>query len=98
MGVLDHESILIKPRRCGGSQTGELLARGVNHRVGVGTIVPTQPDIGARGFRIGRVHLKNRRQRQRPGERIVGLHRSDRDREVAFRWQSKTVSLRADAE
>src|SRR5712692_9135683 len=66
---LNGESFFVILSRADSCEAGELLTRSVDHvKIAVGTVVPSQPDIGARSLYVGSVNLKNRRKRDEPGE------------------------------
>ncbi len=74
IGVLDDESVFIKLSWVDGCQAGELLARSVDDvQVTIGTVVPSQPDIGAGSLCVGSINLKNCRQRKESRKRVIGL-------------------------
>ena len=100
ISVLDDESVLVKLSWADSRKAGELLTRGVDHvKIAIGTVIPSQPDIGARSLRVGSVDLKNRRKRDEPGECVVSFQSAENNREVAVgKRQAKTVPLRARTE
>lgn len=63
---LYRESIFVILGRVGGNKAGKSLARRVDEeQIAVRTIVPPQANVRARGLRIRRIHLKQRRQSQK---------------------------------
>jgi len=100
ISVLDDESVLVKLSWADSRKAGELLTRSVDHvKIAIGTVVPSQPDIGARSLCVGSVDLKNRRKRDEPGECVVSFQSAEHNREVAVgKRQAKTVPLRARTE
>src|SRR6266849_5716652 len=83
---LDGETVFVELSWADSGEAGELLTRRVDHvKIAIGTVVPSQPDIGARSLCIGSVQLKNRRKREEPGKRVVGLERAEHNGEVAVR-------------
>src|SRR6266700_2594679 len=97
---LDGETVFVKLSWADSCKAGELLSRSVDHvKIAIGTVVPSQPDIGTRGLCVGSVHLKNRRKGEKPGKRIVGLQGSEQNGEVAVgQRQAKAVPLRPNTE
>src|SRR5713226_1164020 len=100
IGVLDDESVFIKLSWVDGCQAGELLARSVDDvKVTIGTVVPSQSDIGAGSLCVGSINLKNCRKRKEPGESIVSLQSAEDKRSVAVgQGQVKSVPLRPSTE
>src|SRR6266852_1603121 len=92
---LNGEAVFVKLSWVDSCEAGELLSRGVDHvEIAIGTIVPSQSDIGACCLCVGSINLKNRRQREEPGKRVVGLQGAEQNGEVAVgQRQAKTVPL-----
>src|SRR6266566_460902 len=94
---LNGETVFVKLSWADSCEAGELLTRSVDHvKIAIGTVVPSQPDIGTRSLCVGSVNLKNRRKRDEPGECVVSFQSAEHNREVAVgKRQAKTVPLRA---
>src|SRR6267378_6789845 len=74
MCELNGETVLVKLSWADSCEAGELLTRSVDHvKIAIGTVIPSQPDIGARSLCVGSVDLKNRRKRDEPGECVVSF-------------------------
>src|SRR5216683_7055877 len=97
---LDGETVFVKLSWADSCEAGELLTRSVDHvKIAIGTVVPSQPDIGTRSLCVGSVNLKNRRKGEEPGKRIVGLQGAEQNGEVAVgQRQAKAVPLRPNTE
>src|SRR5437773_6814069 len=97
---LNGKTVFVKLSRADGCETGELLSRSVDHvEIAIGTVVPSQSDIGARSFCVGGVNLKNRRKGEEPGKCVVGLQGAEHNREITVgNRQPKTVPLRPNTE
>src|SRR5207248_2219741 len=100
IGELDGETVFVKLSWVDSCEAGELLSRSVDHvEIAIGTVVPSQPDIGARSLCVGSVNLKNRRKGEEPGKCIVGLQGAEHNREITVgNRQPKTVPLRPSTE
>src|SRR6266581_1759796 len=95
---LNGETVFVKLSWADSCEAGELLTRSVDHvKIAIGTVVPSQPDIGTRSLCVGSVNLKNRRKGEEPGKRIVGLQGAEQNGEVAV-GQAKAVPLRPNTE
>src|SRR5229473_8549655 len=71
---LNGETVFVKLSWADSCEAGELLTRSVDHvQIAIGTVVPSQPDIGARSLCVGSVNLKNCRKRKKSGKRVVSL-------------------------
>src|SRR5713101_3836887 len=71
---LNGKTVFVKLSRADGCETGELLTRSVDHvKIAVGTVVPSQTDVGARSLCVSSVDLKNRGKREKSGKRVVSL-------------------------
>src|SRR6266705_4729916 len=97
---LNGETVFVKLSWADSCEAGELLTRGVDHvKIAIGTVVPSQPDIGTRSLCVGSVDLKNRRKGEEPGKRVVGLQGAEQNGEVAVgQRQAKAVPLRPSTE
>src|ERR1700687_798166 len=97
---LNGKTVLVKLSWADSGQAGELLTGSVDDvKIAIGTVVPSQPDIGAGSLRVCRINLKNRRKREEPGECVIGLKGAEHNREVAIgERQAKTVPLWSRAE
>src|SRR6266699_5724871 len=97
---LNGKTVFVKLSRADGCETGELLSRCVDQvKIAIGTVVPSQSDIGARSLCVGSVNLKNRRKGEEPGKCIVGLQGAEHNREITVgNRQPKTVPLRPSTE
>src|SRR5216684_6087347 len=74
---LNCETVFVKLSWVDSCKAGELLSRSVDHvKIAIGTVVPSQPDVGARSLCVGSVDLKNRRKRNEPGECVVSFQRA----------------------
>src|SRR5712691_2148806 len=90
---LDSETVLIKLRRVHRHQTGETLARGIDHiQITVRTVVPAQANVSAGALIIRGVHLQQRRERQEAGKGVIRLKTAEDDREVAGLWRQRIPS------
>src|SRR6266566_1912004 len=97
---LNGETVFVKLSWADSCETGELLSRCVDQvKIAIGTVVPSQSDIGARSLCVGSVNLKNRRKGEEPGKCIVGLQGAEHNREITVgNRQPKTVPLRPSTE
>src|SRR5436853_6455704 len=100
IGELDGETVFVKLSWVDSCEAGELLSRSVDHgEIAIGTVVPSQSDIGARSLCVGSVNLKNRRKGEEPGKCVVGLQGAEQNGEVAVgQRQAKAVPLRPNTE
>src|SRR5450759_1651120 len=72
--VLNGETVFVELSWADSGEAGKFLTRSVDHvKIAIGTVVPSQPDIGASSLCVGSVNLKNRRKREKPGKRVVSL-------------------------
>src|SRR3989441_8967739 len=94
------ETVFVKLNWADSCEAGELLTRCVDHvEIAIGTVVPSQSDIGARRLCVGSVNLKNRRKGEEPGKCVVGLQGAEHNREITVgNRQPKTIPLRPNTE